>query len=217
MVKIFRFDSEYDDEFCSNSYVIGEKGGPFILVDIGSTSDRILSYVKDNHTSCLGVLLTHGHFDHIRGLEKFLSYYDCTVFIDKDEEEKLHNSRLNCSKMNGEDLTIELNNVYLLDDEDEINFINKYYIKVIETPFHTNGSVCYLLKSENALFSGDTLFKGSIGRSDLPTSSNRTIVESLKKIKKLDPSLTVYPGHGEITTLKKELENNIYLKEIKND
>ncbi len=217
MVKIFRFDSEYDDEFCSNSYVIGEKGGPFILVDIGSTSDRILNYVKENHTSCLGVLLTHGHFDHFRGLDKFLKHYNCTVFIDKDEEEKLHNARLNCSKMNGEDLNIDLNNIYLLDDEDEINFINKYYIKVIETPFHTNGSVCYLLKSENALFSGDTLFKGSIGRSDLPTSSNRSIKDSLKKLTKLDPNLTVYPGHGEITTLKKELETNIYLKEIEND
>ncbi len=217
MVKIFRFDNEYDDEFCSNSYVIGEKGGPFILVDIGSTSDRILNYVKENHTSCLGVLLTHGHFDHIRGLTKFLKYYNCTVFIDKDEENKLYNSRLNCSKMNGENLTINLNNIYLLDDEDEINFINKYYIKVIETPFHTNGSVCYLLKSENALFSGDTLFKGSIGRSDLPTSSNQTIKDSLKKLVKLDPNLIVYPGHGDITTLKKELETNIYLKEIEND
>ncbi len=218
MVKTFRFDSVYDDEFCSNSYVIGEKGGPFILVDIGSTSDRILDYVKENHTSCLGVLLTHGHFDHIRGLEKFLSYYNCTVFIDKDEEEKLHNSRLNCSKMSGEEeLNLNINNIYLLDDEDEINFINKYYVKVIETPFHTNGSVCYLIKNENALFTGDTLFKGSIGRSDLPTSSSRTIKDSLKKLVKLDPSLNVYPGHGELTTLKKELESNICLKEIKND
>lgn len=210
MVKIFRFDSEYDDEFCSNSYVIGEKGGPFILVDIGSTSDRILNYVKENHTSCLGVLLTHGHFDHFRGLDKFLKHYNCTVFIDKDEEEKLHNARLNCSKMNGEDLTIDLNNIYLLDDEDEINFINKYYIKVIETPFHTNGSVCYLLKTENALFTGDTLFKGSIGRTDLPTSSNRSIKDSLNKIAKLDPNLTIYPGHGEITTLNKELGTITY-------
>lgn len=216
MVKTFRFDN-IPDELCSNSYVVGEKGGPFLLIDIGSDSSRIIDYIKENHTTCLGVLLTHGHFDHFKGLKKFLEQYNATVFIDENDLKLLSDTRLNCSKMCGENVTIDLDNIYLLSDEDEINFINKYYVKVIETPFHTDGSVCFLIKSENALFTGDTLFKGSIGRSDLPTGKSKLISQSLKKMTTLDENLNVYPGHGELTTLKNELKNNYYLKESGND
>lgn len=215
MVKTFRFDNVYSDELCSNSYVIGEKGGPCIVIDLGDDHDRVINYVKENHLYCAGLLLTHGHFDHIRGIKKFIKEFNCTVFIDEKDEELLLNSRLNCSKMSGEDFSINITNLYRLDDEDEINFINKYYVKVIETPFHTSGSVCYLIKSENALFTGDTLFKNSIGRTDLPTGSSRTVNSSLNKLINLDKNLNIYPGHGEVTTLKHELENNIYLKECK--
>lgn len=216
MVKTFRFDNVYNDELCSNTYIVGEKNEPCLIIDLGCPNDRIIKYVKENHSMCAGILLTHGHFDHIRGLEKFLEEFNCTVFIDEKDEEMLINPRLNCSKMSGENVSFDIKNLYLLDDEDEINFINKYYIKVIETPFHTEGSVCYLLKSENALFSGDTLFKGSIGRSDLPTGNSKEINKSLKKLINLDKNLNIYPGHGEVTTLANELDKNIYLKEIKN-
>lgn len=216
MVKTFRFDN-IPDELCSNSYVVGEKGGPCLLIDIGTLSSRIVDYIKENHTSCLGVLLTHGHFDHFKGLKKFLEQYNATVFIHEDDFKLLSDTRLNCSKMCGENVIIDLDNIYLLSDEDEINFINKYYVKVIATPFHTDGSVCFLFKNENALFTGDTLFKGSIGRSDLPTGKSRLISQSLKKLKTLDENLNIYPGHGEITTLKNELNNNYYLKESGND
>ncbi len=217
MVKTFRFDNIYSDELCSNTYVIGEEKGPFLIVDIGTTNERIFDYLKGHHTYCLGVLLTHGHFDHFRGIANFLKRYNCTVFIDEKDKELLTNPRLNCSKMSGENISVDLDNIYYLDDEDEINFINKYYVKIIETPFHTKGSVCFLIKSENALFTGDTLFKNSIGRSDLPTGSNKTISSSLKKIINLNEDLNVYPGHGELTTLKLEKQKNIYLKEINKD
>ena len=84
MVKTFRFDN-IPDELCSNSYVVGEKGGPCLLIDIGTLSSRIVDYIKENHTSCLGVLLTHGHFDHFKGLKKFLEQYNATVFIHEDD------------------------------------------------------------------------------------------------------------------------------------
>lgn len=216
MVKTFCFDN-VPDEFCSNSYVVGEKGGPCLVIDIGTTSTKIIDYIKENHTNCLGVLLTHGHFDHFKGLEKFLNEFNCTVFIDENDEKLLDDTRLNCSRMSYENVKINLNNIYLLTDEDEINFINKYYVKVIETPFHTDGSVCYLIKSENALFTGDTLFKGSIGRSDLPTGKSRLIKQSLKKILLLDKNLNIYPGHGEVSTLQNELKYNYYLKEMNHD
>ena len=84
--------------------------------------------------------------------------------------------------------------------------------QVYETPFHTEGSVCFLNAKLSALFSGDSLFKGSIGRYDLPTSNKNNIKSSLEIIKEFDENLIVYPGHGEITTIKEELKNNYYLQ-----
>ena len=109
-------------------------------------------------------------------------------------------------------IQVKVTNKYLLDDEDEINFGNGLLFKVIETPFHTSGSVCFLYEKEKAIFTGDTLFKNSIGRTDLPTGNERLVKNSLEKLKKLDQSIKVYPGHGDETTLKREFENNPYLK-----
>ena len=215
MVKTFRFDND-TKEFSANTYVIGEKGGPCIVIDLGSTQTRVISYIKENHTSCLGILLTHGHFDHIRGLNNFLKEFNCTVFIDFNDKDFLIDSKLNGSKYSEENqVIVKTTNIYELDDEDEINFGDGYLFKVIETPFHTNGSVCYLCEKENALFSGDTLFKGSIGRTDLPTGSERLVNSSLKKLLNLNPKLVVYPGHGETTTLEKEISSNPYLVSAK--
>lgn len=215
MVKTFRFDND-TKEFSANTYVIGEKGGPCVVIDLGSTQTRVISYIKENHTSCLGILLTHGHFDHIRGLNNFLKEFNCTVFIDFNDKDFLIDSKLNGSKYSEENqVIVKTTNIYELDDEDEINFGNGYLFKVIETPFHTNGSVCYLCEKENALFSGDTLFKGSIGRTDLPTGSERLVNSSLKKLLNLNPKLVVYPGHGETTTLEKEISSNPYLVSAK--
>lgn len=211
MIKSFRYDSD-KDQFSANTYVVGEENGDFVVIDIGSTSDCLLKYVKEHFKSCLGILITHGHWDHIRGIDKFLDNYpNTTLFIDELDSKCLIDSRLNCSELMGENGIINIE-PYRLEDGDEINFKNEFLFKVIETPFHTIGSVCYLYEKENALFTGDTLFKGDIGRCDLPHSAKRMQQISLEKIKKLDPNLDVYPGHGEKTKLKNEFENNKYLR-----
>ncbi len=222
MIKVFNFDSNKlskSSDFACNTYIIGEENGPCVVVDLGENDGVVINYILKHHTSCLGLLLTHGHFDHIRGISNFINKFNCTVFIDEKDEKLLEDSKKNGSVIYGEKISLNLSNLYLLDDEDEINFGNKYYFKVIETPFHTNGSVCFLLKSENALFTGDTLFRGSIGRTDLPEGNEKLISESLKKLINLDKNLNIYPGHGPMTTLVHELKTNIYLKDIgeKND
>ena len=218
MVKTFRFDTD-THEFSANTYVVGEKGGRCVVIDLGSTQDRVIDYIKENFTSCSGILLTHGHFDHIRGIKKFLETFSCTVFVHQDDSELLSNAKLNGSHYfeSNNDVSLNLSNLYLLDDEDEIDFKNGYVFKVISTSFHTNGSVSFLSEKENALFTGDTLFKGSIGRTDLPKGNERLISSSLKKLLKLDDNLKIYPGHGDETTLKKEKENNIYLLKIERE
>ena len=210
MVKTFRYDND-TKEFSANTYVVGEPGKNFVVIDLGSTTDHVLKYVKENFKSCSGILLTHGHWDHMRGIPKFLDAYpNAIIFIDELDSECLIDNRLNCSRLMREDGIINVEQ-YRVEDEDEINFGDDLTFKVIETPFHTLGSVCYLCKKENALFTGDTLFKGDIGRSDLPHSAKRMQEASLEKIKKLDPKLKIYPGHGDETTLEKELKENKYL------
>ncbi len=215
MIKTFRFDTDRQ-EFSANTYVVGEKGGRCVVIDLGSTQDRVIEFIKENFTSCSGILLTHGHYDHIRGIRKFLNTFSCTVFVHQDDQELLEDPKLNLTHFQPEedDISLNLSNIYLCDDEDEIDFKNGYIFKVISTPFHTNGSVCFLCEKENALFSGDTLFKGSIGRTDLPKGNERLVVSSLSKLLGLKDDLKIYPGHGDETTLKKEKETNPYLLNI---
>jgi len=212
MVKTFRYENDVD-EFSANSYVVGDKGGQCVVIDLGSTSKRVIEYIKANHSTCSGVLLTHGHWDHIRGLPDFLdSFPNASVFIDDLDSEMLINPYLNGSKsMDGSNGIVNVE-PYRIEDGDEIKFSSNLIFEVIETPFHTVGSVCFLNKNEKALFTGDTLFKGDVGRSDLPHSASKMQSQSLAKIKKLDADLHIYPGHGDDSILAKELKENIYLK-----
>lgn len=214
MIKTFRFDTDRN-EFSANTYVVGEPGGRCVVIDLGSTQDRVIEFIKNNFSSCSGILLTHGHYDHIRGIKKFLENFNCTIFVHQDEKEVLENPKLNMSHYSEkEDISYNYSNMYLYDDEDEIDFKNGYIFKVIATPFHTLGSSCFLCEKENALFTGDTLFKDSIGRTDLPLGNERLINRSLSKLLLLDDNLKVYPGHGDETTLKREKEKNLFLSKI---
>ena len=209
MIKTFYFNNN-----SSNTYVIGELNKPAIVIDLGDATNKVTDYINNYHLgSCLGVLLTHGHYDHIRGLNNFFKHFpNTTLFVQFDEDKLLTDTFLNCSKMCGESITVQHQNKYLFDDEDEIKFYDNLMFKVIQTPFHTKGSTCFLCEKENALFTGDTLFKGSIGRTDLPTGNNKTVNDSLKKIINLNPELNIYPGHGDLTNLKRELRYNMFLR-----
>lgn len=215
MVKIFNFENDAK-EFSSNTYVIGKISHDCIVIDLGSTSDVIYDYVSSHYEKVAAILLTHAHFDHIRGLTNFLKHYknkyDIPVYLASDDKELLNNPDLNASKVNGE--IVQINTpVIELNQEKTIN-IKEFTIKVFYTPFHTEGSVCYLFEDDNALFTGDTLFAGSIGRSDLMTSDSNKIKSSLLKLYNLNNNLVVYPGHGPITRLEKEKKTNPFFSNI---
>jgi len=176
-----------------------------LLIDPGFNHNNCLIVcIKKRGLSLKGVLLTHGHFDHIEGLRNIK---DIPVYMFKGEEKHLLNVRFNCSFMSDEQFVIEEIKPILLDDNQIIDIIG-IKIKVIHTPFHTSGSVCYYLIDNRILFTGDTLFFHAIGRSDLPTSETRFIKSSLTKLFKLphtiDNDTIVYPGHGPHTSLNKE-------------
>lgn len=198
------------DVWC-NTYVLGEEGGPCIIIDPGFNENGFISrYVDRHHSRIEAIFLTHGHYDHIAGLSS-LSFY-CPVYMHQNDYEFLMNPRKNCSNLLvGEQKMISVPNVIFVNEQDEIEIL-KYKIKIIETPFHTDGSICLYLENQNALFSGDTLFHLGIGRTDLPGGHEQYILDSLKKLAALPHTTKVYPGHGEMTNIDNEMRYNPYMR-----
>lgn len=212
MVKIFNYDDR--NKLTANSYVIGKINGPCVIVDAGSDQDELIDYVDNHHDKVVAILLTHAHFDHIRGLSKILRHYknkyNIPVYLDREDVELLSDPKKNTSTMVGESINLNIDTIDV--EEDKPLPIKGFNIKAIKTPFHTKGSVCYLSEDDNALFTGDSLFQGSIGRTDMITSCPEKMKESLNKMKSLDDMLVVYPGHGPITRLEIEKRYNCFLR-----
>lgn len=193
--------------YVENTYVISQGKFAFI-VDPGDNFEKIDKYVLDNFLELKFIILTHGHLDHIASANKFREKYGIKVYANIFEKDLLNNCNLNLSCELKQ--KIELDADIYVKDGDELNFCDKK-IKFIHTPGHTKGSMCILC--DDFLISGDTLFKGTIGRTDLPTSNFEDIVNSIKnKIFTLDETLKVFPGHGFSTNIYYEKNNNKYLK-----
>ncbi len=210
----------YYSRVACNCYVMYNENNDAFLVDPGySLNNGLIDHIKKLNKNIKAILITHGHYDHIYALKDVLDLYKgAKVYILRDEIEFLTNPSLNLTDKDYNELGIETfsfmpQNIELLEDGDIIN-VAGFNIKVIATPFHTKGSCCYYVESEKLIFTGDTLFYTTIGRSDLPTGSNRTISSSLKKVIDLPDGIKVYPGHGLITDLDREKKYNSYLKNI---
>ncbi|MBR6226082.1 MAG: MBL fold metallo-hydrolase [Bacilli bacterium] len=211
-MKIERFN--IGDDYVCNMYIVGEEGEPCIVVDPGADPNNFIEkYVRKHHNGQIaGFLLTHGHYDHIEGLR--LCTMQAPVYVHLLEEEFLVEPAYNLSLDFLDHLYIRGLKTKLFIDKDVLN-IGNYEIKVIHTPFHTRGSSCFYFEKEHVLFSGDTLFHLSIGRTDLITGSNKTVESSLQKLVVLPPETKVYPGHGPSTTIGDELRLNPYLTRLK--
>lgn len=193
---------EEDDDFSSNVYVYGLKNGPCIIIDAGLCSKALKDYIhRFHHDEVRMILLTHAHFDHILKLDQLETLYKCPIYLDKLDVSQLKDSYLNGSKSFGLDMLTHLNYQIVSKPSDlKLDFLN---IEAIRTPFHTLGSTCFYLKEAKILFSGDTVFAyGGIGRYDLPHADASKIKESLHKILSLDDDVLIYPGHGEMTSVK---------------
>lgn len=198
------------DDLISNIYLI-EKDTNCIVVDPGSKKDNLLDYLNSHNLNVVAVLLTHGHFDHIGGVDKLVEKYHCPVYIGFNDEFFLQDPHLNCSRY-ASNQEMVLNTRPTTVSEGEILNILGENIQVIETPFHTDGSVCYYLEYSNVIFTGDTLFKNTVGRDDLPTSNPRKRKSSLNKLISLPEETKIYPGHGGFSTIKQEKALNPFVK-----
>lgn len=195
----------------TNSYLIlNEETKELVIVDPAVCPDYLLSHVKSNGYVPKGIILTHGHFDHVMGIEGWLSEYEIPVYLHEDEKEVLANYNLNLSVMIGKYYAYD--KVETLKDGEVLELAG-FSFKVIHTPGHTQGGCCYYEENEAVLISGDTLFKSSVGRSDFPTGDMSTLVKSIKeKLFVLPDDVMVYPGHNSLTCIADEKMYNPFLR-----
>ena len=194
----------------TNCYIVSnEETKEAIVIDPADDAVKIEHYVKANDLVCKGILLTHGHFDHILAVHDLAAMSHAPIYAQEEEVILLNDARMNASARMHRDCTI-VPDVLLKDNQ--ILPLAGFSIKVIHTPGHTCGGACYYFSGYGVLFSGDTLFRENIGRSDLPTGNARQLVESIRsKLMLLEDQVVVYPGHDEPTTIGYERDNNIYI------
>ena len=176
------------------------------LIDCTEVSDKMLEFIGDAQLEY--ILLTHGHFDHIGGVADIKEKFGAKVVIGKPDEGMLSSGKLSLASFLGNfqtnteaDITVE--------DGDTIT-LGETVISVISTPGHTKGGVCYI--ADDVIFTGDTLFCGSCGRTDFPGGSFSEIKQSLMRLAALEKNYTVYAGHGDFSTIDFEKKNNPYMR-----
>ena len=210
MVHIEKFSYLDIDDLCANTYVVFDENKNCVVIDPSVDNDGIIKYINKNNLNLKLILLTHGHFDHIRGVNRLCANYpEAKLLIHHLDELMLKDPFINGSADMDEEIVIKTEPILL--NGDETLDVLEDPIKVIHTPFHTKGSVCYYFINNKYLFSGDTLFKNSIGRDDLPNADPSKVYQSLDKIKKLPRETKIYPGHGSNTILDNELSYNYFL------
>lgn len=198
--------------FQVNCYLYSdESSGDAVVIDPGAEQDRIIDEINRDGVNLKAILLTHGHGDHIAGVAGVKDHFKVPLYVGRGEQELLVNPSANVSAFFDNPIVAPPADV-LLDDEQPIE-LGTVCLRVLKTPGHSPGGVCYLDETEGIIFCGDTLFYGSIGRTDFPGCSHRTLIDSInEKIMKLPDSIVCYPGHGPKTTVGAERINNPFLR-----
>ncbi len=194
----------------TNCYgLLNTKTNEMILVDPGDSPDAIASMAEQMGGQPVAIFLTHGHYDHILAVEAVKEKYQIPVYACRKEEELLKDPQLNLTAMIHRPMSIRPDE--MVEDLEEFT-VAGFQIQAIHTPGHTQGSVCYHFPKEKLLVSGDTLFCGSVGRTDLPTGSGAQIVESLHRLlEMLSEDTDVLPGHESATTIGYEKRYNPFV------
>lgn len=193
----------------ANCYIIGDKDtGEAAVVDPGGDAQRILNKLKKHNLNCRYIILTHAHWDHIGDLDKVQKATNAQVLIHAEDARALQNPKRNFSFFMGSSSSFPAPD-RVLQDKDVIK-VGKLTIEVIHTPGHTPGGIS--LKVGDNLITGDTLFAGSVGRSDFPGGSHKQLIKSIKeKLLLYPPETKVWPGHGPDSTIGDESKYNPFL------
>ena len=198
-----------------NCYVINDETKECVIIDCGALTETeqnaVIVYINEEGLKPVHNLGTHGHLDHHFGDAAILSAFNLQPEVAEGDKVLMQHPREAALQMLGMDLNIDLpaGNLKLTENE-EVKF-GSHTFKIIRTPGHSPGSVSFYCAEENVLFTGDTLFKGSIGRTDFPGGSMFQIISSLRELAQLPDKTIVYPGHGPQTSIGFELAHNPYM------
>ncbi|MCI8834925.1 MAG: MBL fold metallo-hydrolase [Ruminococcus sp.] len=194
----------------TNSYIVSREGtGECVLIDPAVYSEEMVSYIQRKGLHVQAILLTHGHFDHIMGIDGFLEVFPVPVYAHKEEALLLNDASSNASVSYGEAYTYS--GAEYVEDGQKL-YLAGILFEVLYTPGHTIGGCCYYVAEVDVVFSGDTLFQAFIGRTDFPTGNSSQLVRSIReKLLVLPDETRVYPGHLDETTIGYEKKYNPYL------
>lgn len=191
----------------TNCYVLYNHNHECVVIDPGSQGQKISKYIQEHDLDLQAILLTHGHFDHIGAVDYLYQKYHCPIYTHKETLDLLNQSELNLSYFE-EPFVIQSP----IQTVESVLHIGNFQFIWLLLEGHCQGSSMIYYSSEDIIFSGDVLFKNSIGRFDFPTSSHYETKRSMEKIKNLNIDARILPGHGEETTLLYEKKHNPYLK-----
>ena len=197
----------------TNCYIVTNEKKECIIVDPGEEGNKLIQFIKKNDLKPLAVLLTHAHFDHIGAVDEVRDAFQIEAYIHEKEKKWLGDPILNGSQnfMMG-NAVIQRPAEQIVIEEGILN-IGDFSFEILETPGHSPGSISFYIRNEGYLFSGDVLFKGSIGRTDLAGGNMGVLMQSIKeKVLTLPHDTIVFPGHGEITLLEDEIDYNPFLR-----
>ncbi|MBR6340147.1 MAG: MBL fold metallo-hydrolase [Alloprevotella sp.] len=206
---IQRFICNFIEENC---YVLWDDTREAVLVDCGAQTAQeqtaVIEFIKDNKLTPVSHLLTHGHFDHIFGAQALYDVFGLSPRVHTADVSTYYGAAEQMSLFLHRRIDIELPQLGpTISGDEEIRF-GTHTLRVIHTPGHTPGGVCYYLADEHLLLSGDSLFRGSIGRCDLPGSDHHALVTALReRVLTLPEETVVLPGHGPQTTIAAERHN----------
>lgn len=204
-------------DFQANCYVVrnDSRSGHCVLIDPGLNPEPLIRFLQSKSLAPELILITHGHADHIGGVESVREYWpEVKVAISKADATMLTNPAENLSML-AEVMVQARPAEIILDSQRYVDApLTGLRFEVIYTPGHTPGGVCYYYSPEDVLFTGDTLFAGSVGRTDLPAGNHQQLIDSiLTKLLLLPAQTKIYPGHGPVSSLRVEKRYNPFLQE----
>ncbi|WP_217586705.1 MBL fold metallo-hydrolase [Lentibacillus saliphilus] len=193
----------------TNCYIVSDKKTA-LIIDPGGDAKDVIAYLTNNDIKPLAILLTHAHFDHIGAVDELRSYYEIEVYVHETEAKWLVDAQLNGSSLFiGMPIITELPEQLI---EPGKLCIGDFVMDVIHTPGHSPGSVSFVFQKDEIVISGDALFNGGIGRTDLPGGDFSVLAQSIKtKLYALPDHYRVYPGHGPWTTIEREKGTNPFV------
>ena len=196
----------------TNCYVaVNEETKEAVVIDPASGCMRMMNQIREEGLKIEAILLTHGHFDHIMGIDGFLKEYQVPVYVHEDDLPMMEDPQWNQSSIYTRGYTFS--GAVPVKDGQVLSYAG-YDFQVLHTPGHTPGGCCYYVASEHVLFSGDTLFQRSVGRTDFEGSSTSALIRGIReKLMTLPDDTHVYPGHMGETMIGYERENNPFIQE----